>query len=110
MNTTLFNMLITMLVVGGASWISGKSPGLAGFLVAMPISTLLVLPMSQARYMDADNSIRFAQMIFAAIPVSLLFFVPFLLAGRLQLGFWGCYSSGCVLLIVGYFVHRALAG
>ena len=50
-----------------------------------------------------------AQSIFVAIPISLTFFLPFLLSGRLGLSFWQAYGLGCLALPVGYFVHRAVA-
>jgi len=78
---------------------------LAGFLTALPLTTLLALAFSHLEWGDAKQSVEYAKSVFVAIPVSLLFFIPFLFADKLNLGFWGCYSSGIVLLGVGYFIH-----
>jgi hypothetical protein len=99
---------ISACVIAFASWLSNKKPELAGFIIALPLSTMLVLLFSYAEYHDPAASIRFAKSILAAIPMSLLFFVPFLLADRLPFGFWGIYAAGFILLAIGYFAHGFL--
>lgn len=101
----IVKIVISVSVIVFASWLSGKKPELAGFVIALPLASMLVLAFSYAEYQNAENSVRFAKSILAAIPLSLLFFVPFLLAQKLPLGFWGIYASGIALLIVGYFAH-----
>lgn len=104
----LFNILLSASIISFTVWLSGRNAVLAGFIIALPIATLLTLPLSQAQYQDPAQSVLLARSIFFAIPVSLLFFVPFLLADRLQLGFWPCYGLGILLLIGGYFAHQTL--
>jgi hypothetical protein len=53
--------------------------------------------------------VEYAKSIFVAVPISLVFFVPFLFSEKLNLGFWTCYSIGIGLLAIGYFVHAGLA-
>lgn len=103
-------VLVTVAVVVATSWLSGRSPAIAGFLVALPITSMLVLPFSRAEYADPAVAFALARSIFVAIPLSLTFFVPFLLAGRLGLGFWQAYAAGCGLLVGSYLAHRALVG
>jgi len=107
---TTFKIIISASVIALASWLSGKKPELAGFLVALPIVTLLVLPLGHIEHQDPENSVRFARSIFTAIPLTLTFFVPFLLATKLQVGFWWLYSSGFVLLVIAYFIHQWILG
>jgi hypothetical protein len=102
----IFKILLAALVLTGASMLSGKRPEMAGFIMALPLATLLALPFSYAEYHDPAASVRFAQSIFIAVPLSLLFFVPFLLASKLHWNFWALYLSGVVLLAAGYFTHR----
>ena len=104
----LFKLIVSSSVIAFASWLSGKRPELAGFIIALPLMTLLVLPFSMAEYRDPAASVRFAQSIFAAVPLSMLFFVPFLLAAKLQWGFWPLYGSGIALLVAGFFAHKFL--
>jgi hypothetical protein len=105
--TFLLNVLVSAVVISFASWLSGRLPSLAGFFVALPLATMLVLPLSFREHGSAESSILLAKSIFIAIPVSLMFFVPFLLAERLSLTFWQAYAFGCAALPVGFFIHRA---
>lgn len=93
-------------MIAFASWLSGKRPELAGFIIALPLMSLLALPFSMAEYRDPAASVRFAQSIFTAIPMSLLFFVPFLMAAKLNWGFWWLYGSGIALLAAGFLAHK----
>ena len=97
--------ILAAVLISFVSWLSGKKTGLAGFLTALPLTTLLALAFSHLEWGNSEQSVAYAKSVFVAIPVSLLFFIPFLMAQKLNLGFWSCYSSGIVLLGVGYFVH-----
>ncbi len=99
---------ISAVVIAFASWLSGRRPELAGFIIAMPIATLVALVFSYYEHKDPQATITFARSILLAVPVSYLFFLPFFVSDRLNLGFWDCYFAGLVLLGAGYFVHRAL--
>lgn len=103
-----FKIVVSASVIAFASWLSGKKPELAGFIIALPLVTLLVLPFSYAEYQDSEKAARFAQSIFVAVPLSLLFFVPFLLAQKLMWNFWALYGAGLILLMAGYFAHKFL--
>ena len=98
--------LIAGLAIAFSSWLAGKRPELAGFIIALPLTTLLALAFAQVEHQDPENSVRFAKSIFTAIPISLLFFLPFLAATKLQWPFWGLYAGGLAMLAVGYFVHK----
>lgn len=104
----LLKIVVSAAVIALASWLSGRRPELAGFIVALPIATLLALVFSYIEYKDEQATITFARSILLAVPVSYLFFVPFFLSGRLNLGFWDCYFAGLILLGAGYFIHRGL--
>ena len=103
------NVLVSAIAISFASWLSGRLPGTAGFIVALPLASMLVLPLSYQEHGSAETSIVLARSIFIAIPISLTFFVPFLLSGRLGLGFWQAYGLGCLALPLGFLVHRAVA-
>lgn len=108
MMLTIFKLALSAGIISFASWLSGKKPELAGFIMALPIATLLVLPFSFMEYHDPTASVKFAQSIFLAVPLSLFFFVPFLFASKLGWGFPALYGSGLVLLVAAYFVHQFL--
>ena len=104
--TILLNTLVSALVIGAAAWLSRKYPDTAGFLIALPLATLLVLPLAYLQHRDPDSAFQMARSIVVALPITLLFFVPFLMRDRFS--FWGAYAIGCALLPVGYLVHRAI--
>ena len=106
--TFVLNVAVSATVIAFAAWLAGRAPTLAGFIVALPLSTMIVVPMSYVQHGDAAASATLARSIFAAIPVSLCFFVPFLVSERLGLGFWTTYALGAAALASGFFAHRAL--
>ncbi len=102
----VFNTLVSALVIGVAAWLSRRYPSGAGFLIALPLATMLVLPLAYLQHRDPGSAFQMARSILVALPITLLFFVPFLLRDRFT--FWGAYAVGCALLPVGYFLHRAI--
>jgi hypothetical protein len=97
-------------VIAAASWLAGKKPELAGFIIALPIASLLALAFAHIEHKDSAASILFAKSILIGVPVSWLFFLPFFVADKLGLGFWACYGAGVALLVGGYFIHKAVLG
>lgn len=106
MGLTALKILVSACVISYSSYLAGKKPELAGFIIAFPISTMLALAFTYGEYKDPEVTVRFAKSILAAIPVSLLFFVPFLLADKLKLGFWWLYVCGIAFIAAGYFIHQ----
>ena len=102
----VLNLLVSSVAISISAWLSRRSPALAGFLVAMPLASLLVLPLSYREHGDAETAIQLARSIFLAVPVTLTFFVPFLLAKRLGLSFWQAYGLGALALPLGFLLHR----
>ena len=101
--------LLAAVLISFVSWLAEKKTGLAGFLTALPLTTLLALAFSHLEWGDTEQSVAYAKNILAAVPLSLLFFVPFLCAQKFNLSFWGCYSSGVCLLGVGYLIHSNIS-
>jgi hypothetical protein len=102
----VLNTLVSALVIGVAAWLSRRYPVTAGFVIALPLATLLVLPLAYLQHRDAGSAFQTARSILVALPITLLFFIPFLMRERFS--FWGAYALGCALLPLGYFVHRAI--
>ena len=106
--TVVVNILVAACIIGFTSWLSGKSPTLAGFIAALPLSTMLILPMSQLQYGNTQNTFLVARSIFLAVPIALVFFIPFLFANKWALGFWQAYGLGCLALGGGFLFHRVV--
>ena len=74
---TFTKIILTASVIVFASWLSQKKPELAGFIVALPIASLLALALAHSQHGDAEKSITFGKSVFIAISASYLFFLPF---------------------------------
>lgn len=98
-------VVIAGIVISFTSWLAGKQPRIAGFLLALPLSSMLALIFFQAEFRDTEKASTFAKSIFLAVPLSLLFFVPFLFAGKLGWSFWTLFLAGTSLLVIGYLFH-----
>jgi len=104
----VLNMIISASVISLCVWLAGNSPRLAGFIISLPISTLLVLALNQIQHGESGNGVALAKSVFIAIPASLVFFIPFLLSEKFKIPFWVCYASGIALLGVAFFIHQYL--
>ncbi len=105
----LLKIAIAAAIIGFTSWLSGKKPELAGFIIALPITSLLALMFAQMEHKNNVASITFAKNILLGVPVSWLFFLPFFFADRFGENFWLCYVFGLALLAIGFFIHRYIA-
>ena len=105
----LSKVLLAALVIAFASWLSGKKPELSGFIIALPIASIIAIAFSYMEHKNTENTVLFAKSILIGVPVSYLFFVPFFFAKNFNMNFWMIYGLGIILLIAGYFVHKYLA-
>ncbi len=101
-------VLISALLIAFASGLAGKRPILAGFIIALPLVSILTLLFTYLEFRDMDKINRFATSILVAVPLSLSFFIPFLLNRWLKMGFASSFVLGVLLLSGAYFVHRIL--
>lgn len=104
----VINVVLSALIIGLAAWLSGRFPRGAGFLVALPLATLLVLPMAYFQHRDIGKTVELAVSILIAVPVVMLFLLPLILALRWGLSFWLSYLLACFWLIPAFFLHRYL--
>lgn len=102
----VLKVLIVACVIVFTSWLAQKKPALAGFIIALPIASMLALLFTYTETKDSGASIAFAKSIFIAVPISYLFFLPFFFSEKLKLDFIGTYILGLILLILGYFIHQ----
>ena len=102
----LVKVLLAALVIAFASWLSGKKPELSGFIIALPIASIIAIAFSYLEHKNTENTVIFAKSILVGIPVSYLFFLPFFFAKNFNMNFWLVYGLGIILLLIGYFVHK----
>lgn len=102
----IFKIILAATTIAFASWLSGKYPKLAGFIIALPLATMIALAFSYIEYKNPDNTITFAKSVLVAVPVSYFFFIPFFFAKMFNNNFWLIYLFGLLLLIVAFFIHK----
>ena len=66
MLVVFLNTLISAVVIGFVAWISRKYPVTAGFIIALPVATLLVLPLAYLQHRDAGSAFDMARSILVA--------------------------------------------
>jgi uncharacterized membrane protein (GlpM family) len=107
----VIKVFVSAGMIALVSWLAKKNTPLAGFLTALPMTTILALAFTHQQWRDPALSVEYAKSIFFAVPATMTFFIPFLLAQRLNLGFWSCFFSGLFLLLISYLVQvNLLAG
>ena len=102
----IFKIILSAIIIAFASWLSGKYPKLAGFIIALPFATLIALILSYAEHKNTETTITFAKSILVGVPASYFFFIPFFFAKSLNMNFWLIYYSGLALLVIAFFVHK----
>ena len=102
----ILKVIVAALIIAFASWLSGKKPELAGFIVALPLASIVVLALSYIEHKNAETSVLFAKSIALGVPISYLFFLPFFLFKQLGFNFWIVYFIGILLIVAGFFIHK----
>ena len=104
----LLKVLVSSILISIASYLSIKKPGLAGFIIALPIASIIALVFSYLEFEDKEKTFLFAKSILTGIPISLLFFVPFFFNKTFEMGFWFSWIIGILLIVLGFFIHKYL--
>ena len=104
----LLKAALAGIVIALASWLAEKRPDLAGFILALPLASIIALVITQIQTQNSENTIMFAKSILVGVPLSYLFFVPFFLPQVSKLGFWITFLLGLLLLVIGYFIHQVI--
>ena len=51
----VLKILVSAAIIAGISWYAGKNPSLAGFLIALPMISILAISFSYAQYRDIED-------------------------------------------------------
>ena len=101
--------LLAGLIIAFSSWFAGQNPRMAGFIIALPIASLIAIAFVYFEYNSVEKTVLYAKSILVAVPVSYLFFLPFFFAKQFYMNFWMIYGSGILLLALGFFIHKYFA-
>ena len=98
----LLKVMVSAFIIAFVSYLSSKKPILAGFLISIPLTSMIALTFSYLEHRDYEKTLIFAKSIFIGVPASLLFFIPFFFSKELNLGFFTTFLMGVIFLLVGY--------
>ena len=98
--------LLAGLIIAFSSWLAGQNSRMAGFIIALPIASLIAIAFVYFEHSSVEKTILYAKSILIAVPVSYLFFLPFFLAKQFNMNFWMIYGFGILLLTLGFFIHK----
>lgn len=101
-------ILVSAVVIAVATEIAKRDTFWGALLIAMPLTSILALTWLYVDTRDNALTTRFAREVLLLVPVSLVFFVPFLLEPRTRFGFWPNLGMGLGLLAVGVLVMRQM--
>lgn len=102
----VFKVILSAIIIAFVSWLSGRKPVLAGFIIALPLMSMLAILFSYLEYKDMDKINRFTLSIIVAVPLSLTFFIPFLANQWFKMSFPLTYCLAVIFLVISFFLHR----
>lgn len=101
-------ILISALIIAFTSWLSGQKSFLAGFIVALPVTSVLTILFSFLQYRDMTKINELSLSILISVPLSLVFFIPFVLNRWLKMNFPVSFGFGILLLFIAFLIHRSI--
>ena len=104
----LGKILISAFLIAFASWLSGQKSFLAGFIIALPITSILTILFSYLQYRDIAKINELSLSILVSVPLSLMFFIPFALNRWLKMNFVVSFGFGLFLLFIAFLIHRSI--
>jgi hypothetical protein len=99
-------LVLSALLIALASEVAKRDPFWGAVLVALPLTSILALSWLYAETRDNTLATSLARDIVLLVPVSLLFFLPFLLETKTRLGFVPNLFAGLALLVIAVGVMR----
>lgn len=107
MNTLFIaKVLVSALVITAATEVAKRYPFWGAVIIAVPLTSILAMSWLYAETRDNALLTQFAKDIFVIVPVSLVFFLPFWLEPKTQLGFILNLMVGLGLLLVAVLLLR----
>ena len=109
MNLLFFTkILVSAVAIALATEVAKRQPFWGALIIALPLTSILAMSWLYAETRNNEQLTQFAQDIFTLVPVSLVFFLPFLLEGKTQFGFVANMVLGLVLLAAAVLLLRRI--
>ncbi len=101
-------VLVSAVIIGLATEVAKRYPFWGAVIIALPLTSILAMGWLYAETRNNDLLTQFARDIFVLVPVSLLFFLPFLIEKRTDIGFIANMIIGLALLAAGVLLLRRI--
>ena len=105
----ILKALLAGSIIALSSWLAGQNPRMAGFIIALPIASLIAIAFVHFEHNNVEKTILYGKSILVAVPISYLFFLPFFFAKQFNMNFWMIYGTGILLITLGFFIHKFFA-
>ena len=100
----LVKVLVSALVIAGASELARRYSVIGALLAALPLTSILAMIWLWRDGVPAAEIADFSSSIFWLVLPSLLLFIVTPLMLRAGYGFWPSLGAGCALTVVGYAI------
>jgi len=100
----LLKVLVSALVIAGASELARRYSVIGALLAALPLTSILAMIWLWRDGVPAEQIADFSSSIFWLVLPSLLLFVATPLMLRAGYGFWPSLGAGCALTVLGYAI------
>ena len=62
--------LFAGLIIAFSSWLAGQNPRMAGFIIALPMASLIAIAFVYFEHNNVEKTILYAKSILIAVPIS----------------------------------------
>jgi len=100
----LLKVLVSALVIAGASKLARRYSGFGALLASLPLTSILAMIWLWRDGVPAATIADFSSSIFWLVLPSLLLFIAVPVMLRAGYGFWPSLGAGCALTVLGYAV------
>ena len=100
----LVKVLVSALVIAGASELARRYNVIGALLAALPLTSILAMIWLWRDGVPAAQIADFSSSIFWLVLPSLLLFIVMPLMLRAGYGFWSSLGAGCALTVLGYAI------
>ena len=106
----ILKIIAAGFLIAVASHLAGKNPSFAGFIIALPLTSMIAILFAYAEHRDMKKISEFAVSILISVPLSLVFFLPFLLTKWIKLPFSMTFLLGVAALAGAYGIQQMIMG
>ena len=107
MNTFLIKVVLSALIIAGASELAKRSAFAGAILISLPLSSVLALSWLYAETKDSARVSSMATGVFWAILPSLILFIALPALLKRGWSYWPALGASCAATAAGYAAYAA---